>query len=153
MAQVWRWFAVCGLTVWLGGAVYAATIGYTYDSLGRVTGATYPKCVNVAYNYDDAGNRTKVSGELPPTANVDDNVTTTAGAPKTIDPRGNDTDPDRDMLTVTAVTAPASGVATFTASTVTYTPNSGFTGSDTFKYTISDGRGCTDKANVNVTVN
>jgi hypothetical protein len=35
---------------------------------------------------------------------------------------------------------------------VTYSPNSGFTGSDLFRYTVSDGRGGTATARVKVTV-
>ncbi len=66
----------------------------------------------------------------------------------------NDSDPDGDPLIVTAVGAPLHGTATITSGggKVTYTPNSGYVGTDDFIYTISDGRGGTDLATVAVTV-
>src|SRR5262249_11482335 len=54
----------------------------------------------------------------------------------------NDSDPDGDPLTVSSVTQPANGAAAVNAdNTVTYSPKAGFSGSDQFTYTISDGRG------------
>ncbi|HXT32443.1 MAG TPA: Ig-like domain-containing protein, partial [Vicinamibacterales bacterium] len=65
----------------------------------------------------------------------------------------NDTDVDGDTLSVTAVSAAAHGSVSINAdSTVTYTPNGNFFGSDSFTYTVSDGHGGTDTATVNVTV-
>lgn len=63
----------------------------------------------------------------------------------------NDSDPDGDALTITASTAPANGTATISGSSVLYTPRAGFTGSDSFSYTISDGA-LTATATVNITV-
>lgn len=63
----------------------------------------------------------------------------------------NDSDPDGDTLTITATTAPANGTATISGSSVLYTPRAGFTGSDSFTYTISDGA-LTATAAVNITV-
>lgn len=63
----------------------------------------------------------------------------------------NDSDPDGDTLTITATTAPANGTATISGSSVLYTPRAGFTGSDSFTYTISDGA-LTATATVNITV-
>jgi len=67
----------------------------------------------------------------------------------------NDTDPDNDTLTITAVTQGAHGLVAITGggSGLTYTPEADFSGADAFTYTISDGHGGTDTANVNVTVN
>ncbi|WGW02775.1 Ig-like domain-containing protein [Tropicibacter oceani] len=84
---------------------------------------------------------------------VDDASTTTVGTPVLIDVLGNDTDPDGDPLTTNGTTDPANGsVALNPDGTVTYTPDTGFTGTDTFDYTISDGNGGTDTATVTVTV-
>jgi sugar lactone lactonase YvrE len=89
----------------------------------------------------------------PPNA-VDDVATTPIDTPITINVLANDTDADGDPLTITEVTQPAAGTgsATFTASNVTYTPPTGFTGNAVFTYTINDGRGGNDTANVTVTV-
>lgn len=55
---------------------------------------------------------------------------------------GNDRDPDGDALTITAVTQPASGVVSIgpVGLVLLYTANAGFTGTDSFSYTITDGQ-------------
>ncbi|MCC7265007.1 MAG: tandem-95 repeat protein [Candidatus Latescibacteria bacterium] len=53
---------------------------------------------------------------------------------------GNDTDPDGDALTVTAVTQGAHGSVSFQPNgKITYTPNLNYRGRDIFTYTVSDG--------------
>src|SRR6185503_17232414 len=85
-----------------------------------------------------------------PIAN-DDSATTTAGSPVTINVLDNDSDPDGDAISVTAVGSALHGTTQDNGDgTVTYTPNSGYAGSDVFGYTIGDGRGGTDTATVSV---
>lgn len=82
---------------------------------------------------------------------VDDTATTVNGFPVTIPVLANDSDPDGDTLTVTSVTDPPNGTAVNNGDgTVTYTPDCGFFGIDTFNYTISDGQGGTDTGMVTV---
>ncbi len=58
-----------------------------------------------------------------------------------------------DGFDITAVTDPADGTALANADgTVSYTPDAGFTGIDSFTYTITDRTGLTDTATVNVRV-
>jgi len=65
----------------------------------------------------------------------------------------NDTDPEKDLLSVLSVTTPGHGIAVINPdSTVTYTPTTGYSGSDSFSYTMSDGNGNTSTANVDITV-
>ena len=66
----------------------------------------------------------------------------------------NDTDADLDTLTFTGVSAASveGGTVSESAGVVTYTPFSGFTGSDSFTYTIDDGWGGVVDGTVNVTV-
>ncbi len=65
----------------------------------------------------------------------------------------NDSDIDRDALSVTGATDPPNGTAVVNGdNTITYTPDAGYNGSDSFDYTVSDGHGGTDTATVNVTV-
>jgi hypothetical protein len=88
----------------------------------------------------------------PPVA-ADDTATTTKNNPVVVNVVVNDTDPDKDPLTVTAVTQPADGAAINNGDgTVTYRPRKGFTGTDGFDYTVGDGRGGSDTARVTVTV-
>ena len=66
----------------------------------------------------------------------------------------NDSDPDGNPLTVTAVSATSAnnGAVTLAAGVVTYSPPAAFTGLDQFSYTISDGRGGSATAQVVVLV-
>ena len=84
-----------------------------------------------------------------------DTATTDESTAVTIAVRANDTDADGDALTVTGVTQGANGSVVIDAATgnPVYTPNAGFTGSDTFTYTIADASGGTSSASVTVTVN
>jgi hypothetical protein len=88
-----------------------------------------------------------------PTAN-DDVATTDAGVAVTIPVRANDTDPEGTELTIGDVSSPANGgIAVNNGDgTITYTPAGGFSGSDSFTYTASDGS-LSDAATVTVTVN
>jgi len=92
-----------------------------------------------------------ITVNTPPAA-ADDATSTPQDTPKDIDVLANDTDADSDPLTVSSVTQPANGTVVNNGSNVTYTPNAGYTGIDTFTYTASDGEGGTDTAIVTVTV-
>lgn len=95
---------------------------------------------------------------------VDDSQTTDEDTAVTFDVLANDSDPDGNDLTVTAVTQPANGTAVLNPSTgsgqtITYTPNADYNSNDsagagdTFTYTVNDGHGGMATATVSVTVN
>ncbi len=64
-----------------------------------------------------------------------------------------DTDPDGDELLVGDFSQPANGTVDCTPVGVcTYTPAPDFVGVDAFEYTVSDGRGGSDRAAVTITV-
>ncbi|MGQ0699505.1 MAG: Ig-like domain-containing protein [Panacagrimonas sp.] len=68
----------------------------------------------------------------------------------------NDTDADGDTLTVTTLTKPTKGGTVVLAAgskSVLYTPKANFVGTETFKYSISDGKGGTSQATVTMKVN
>jgi hypothetical protein len=88
----------------------------------------------------------------PPVA-VADVAITSAGVPVIVAVLANDSDPDGNPITVTAVTDGSGGTVANNGSSVTYTPGAGFTGADAFSYTIADGAGGTATAPVTVTVN
>jgi Ca2+-binding RTX toxin-like protein len=83
---------------------------------------------------------------------ADDNASVDQDASVLIDVLSNDTDPDGDTLTITSVTASANGSAVIEGGSIRYTPNAGFSGSDTITYTVSDGEGGTATASVQVDV-
>ena len=92
------------------------------------------------------------AGNRPPVA-ANDTATTALNTAVTLSVLANDSDPDGDALTVTATSTPAHGSVTANAdNTVTYTPVAGYSGPDSFGYTISDGKGGTASAQVSVTV-
>ena len=67
----------------------------------------------------------------------------------------NDSDKDGDALTITSVSTPGKGTATISAGRIVYTANASTCGgtTDSFTYTISDGKGGTATATVAVTIN
>ncbi len=86
----------------------------------------------------------------PPTAN-DDTAETDMGVAVNIDVLDNDDDIDGPALSIVSVTDPAGGSVETDGLTVTYTPDPGFSGQDTFDYTIAGG-GPSDTATVTVDV-
>lgn len=82
----------------------------------------------------------------------DDAATTTASTPVAISVLANDDDPNGDALTIASFTQGGNGKVEVSGNQLVYTPNAGFTGTDTFTYTIQDANGNQDTANVTVTV-
>lgn len=99
------------------------------------------------YRVCDSGNRcgqALVSVTITPVPDApvaaDDSASTTGTTPVVINVTGNDTDVDGDLDvgSVLIVTPPLKGVATPGFGTVTYTPNPGVSGSDSFTYRVCD---------------
>ena len=94
-------------------------------------------------------------GNAPPVA-VDDAFNTPAGTARVLDVGGdllgNDSDGDDDPLSVTGYGTPLHGTlgASSDGTTLTYTPDPGHAGPDSFTYTITDGTDI-DTATVTVT--
>jgi pullulanase-type alpha-1,6-glucosidase len=77
-------------------------------------------------------------------------VATTVGAAVAITLVGSDV--DGDVLTFSVVTPPTSGVLSGVAPNLTYTPNPGFAGSDSFTYRANDGQLDSNVATVTISV-
>ncbi|MCA1727126.1 MAG: tandem-95 repeat protein [Actinobacteria bacterium] len=132
-----------------GGVTYTPTPGFsgndsfTYtvsDGNGGTDTATVRVTVNAINHAPDAqGDSLTVAQDSGAT---------------TFDPLGNDSDPDGDHLTISAVGAAAHGTASIHNSNkkLIYTPAAGYSGADSFTYTVSDGNGGTDTATVSITV-
>ncbi|MCB8979697.1 MAG: tandem-95 repeat protein [Ardenticatenaceae bacterium] len=119
---------------------------------------------NANFNGQDSFTYTISDGEFTDSATVNitvvsvndlpqailDTSATMAGQPVTINVLENDQDPiEGSSLSVTAVSVPAHGKATTNGTSITYTPNAGFIGTETFTYTLSDG---TDSVTGTITV-
>jgi VCBS repeat-containing protein len=92
----------------------------------------------------------------PPTAQAD-SYATDEDTQLTVDAPGvlaNDSDPNNDPLTAVKVSDPANGTLTLNANgSFAYTPNAGFSGTDTFTYRANDGAADSNTATVTITVN
>jgi Ca2+-binding RTX toxin-like protein len=82
----------------------------------------------------------------------DDEATTPFNTAVVIPILANDIDVDGDPLTITTATSPNGDVVINADGTVTFTPNTGFTGNAEISYSISDGNGGVDSAVVAVVV-
>jgi VCBS repeat-containing protein len=101
--------------------------------------------------YEQAFSITVINVNDPPVA-ANDIATTVEDTSVTIDVLNNDFDANGDTLTVDSVTQGTDGSVINNGNDVTYTPYLGFSGTDSFTYTISDGNGGTDTATVTVIV-
>jgi len=107
---------------------------------GMPTAAThFPVTYDIDYVrvYD-----TMPAANVAPVANADTYATSNATAKRVSAPGvlGNDTDANGDKLTASVVTQPSNGALSMaTDGSFTYTPNAGFSGSDSFTYLVSDG--------------
>jgi hypothetical protein len=86
-----------------------------------------------------------------PVAN-DDAATTPQDTNVEIPVLANDTDVDLDTLSIQSVSTASHGTVTIGGATVTYTPDAGFFGTDSFNYTVSDNNGGTDIGTVTIEV-
>jgi Bacterial Ig domain/Bacterial Ig-like domain (group 3)/Bacterial Ig-like domain (group 1) len=91
-----------------------------------------------------------------PAANDDPTYSTGVDTPLVLDAPGvlaNDTDADGDQLTASLVSPPANGTLSLNPDGgFTYTPNAGFSGTDTWTYTANDGSANSNVATVTITV-
>jgi len=131
---------------------------YTYDTVGRLTSVIYTDGSSISYIYDANGNRlsSTVAVNQSPIAS-DDSITTAFETVVDINVLSNDTDADGtiDATTVTIVANVTNGTTNINATTgaVTYTPNAGFSGTDSFTYTVNDNQSSTSNvATVSISI-
>ncbi|WP_167619889.1 Ig-like domain-containing protein [Maribellus sediminis] len=134
------------ITYTRNGAVVEET--FTYSIGDNVAGNEMFDTVRV-YVYID---------NCPPIAE-DDAISTNANTPidiPVLEDNGNgpDTDPEGDDLSVSSIDGyPSNGSVTINGDgTITYIPDEGFTGTDSFTYIVCDPSGLCDEASVTVTV-
>ena len=157
-----------------GGAAVAVTDGtvklntdgtLTFAPTANYTGAV-PAFTYIESDGHGGTATATVSGsvvDVPPIA-TDDTFTTAQGTAVAITALTNDTSPVGLPLTVTKINATAiaaggaavaidhGSVALSAAGVLTFTPTAGYSGPEAFTYTLSDGHGGTDVANVTGTI-
>ena len=129
----------------------------TFDAQGQVqdagNGGDAPSPAGGNGGADEASHLDLNGREDPPTA-VDDSVTARADTTITIPVTGNDWDPDGDPIAVDSAgigkQATHGTVDVLNGTSVSYKPDPGYSGSDSFEYTIVDPSGEGDTATVNV---
>jgi hypothetical protein len=168
-----------GGSFWSAGYVWASNVarwnGASWSALGSPTNGVNSSVYALA-SYDSGGGpglflggpfttaggmasnriaRWQCVENQPPEA-LDDTYATDEDTPIVTVPLGNDTDPELERKTVTAVTQGSLGSVQIgndpALGYVTYTPNPNANGSDSFTYTVSDPHGASDNATVWVTI-
>ena len=126
-----------------------AVVDGFYDvtvSADKTSDPTYTAAATVTYVVSNP-----IANQAP--VAVEDNAATAQGTEVQIEVLTNDSDPDGDTLLVAAVTQGANGTVVINSNgSLTHKPNTGFAGTSSFTYTISDGNGGEDTAAVFVTV-
>ena len=136
---------VDGKLVYTPAAGFEGADNFTY-TISDGKGGTDTANVTVVVSGNNGG------GNNAPDA-VNDTAAGDFGLPVTIDVLSNDTDQDGDTLTITNATNGANGTVEIVGGKLVYTPNAGFSGTDIFEYTITDGNGGSDTASVAVCIN
>ena len=148
-------------TTWVtaGSFTHAMTVtsaGVFAGNTGQATGFT----AQVDYFENTADPIADEDGTIVPVNAApvagDDGLATDQDVPLSVavasDLLGNDSDANGDALSLDSFTQPVNGVLTDNGDgTLSYTPNVGYNGVDTFAYTVTDGT-LTDTATVSVTV-
>jgi filamentous hemagglutinin family protein len=120
-------------------AGYVGTDTFTYKA-GKGEVLTDPVLVTIT-----------MTNALPAAAN--DLAVTTQGVKVIINVLSNDSDANSDPLTAALVTGPTNGTLTQNADkTFTYTPAKGFSGQDSFTYSLTDGQTGATPAQATVTI-
>ncbi|RME41302.1 MAG: tandem-95 repeat protein, partial [Caldilineae bacterium] len=137
-----------GTFTYTPNAGFTGSDSFQYTIADNDGAVSAPATVNITVN--------PAGFNLPPTA-TDDAAVTGQDTAVTINLIANDADPDGslDSTSVAIVDAPLSGsVLSNGNGTATYTPNPGFSGEDSFTYTVNDNDGATSNvATVRITVN
>ena len=135
-------------------------VGSSATMFSYLPAANYNGTDTVTYTINDGNGRTATATVTititpvndPPVA-VTDNVTTAEDAALTVDARANDSDPDGDTTSITAVGTAFHGTVVINGNgTLTYTPAANYDGTDWFNYTLTDGTGAAATGRVNVTL-
>ena len=138
-------------------AGHTVTLRYLYGMTPNVSGLVKDNSP-LALPLENATDDITVA-DLPPnslpvavddTYGADEDIILSVDAPGLL---GNDRDDDQDPLTAALVSSVSHGSLTLNADgSFSYTPAAGYTGSDSFTYSASDGQAASNTASVSITV-
>ncbi|MEU4239208.1 Ig-like domain-containing protein [Actinoplanes sp. NPDC026619] len=150
-----------GDTLRVSGTTDPAHGTVSLDATGKITylpDVAFAGSDTFSYTIDDGNGGTDTGTVSITVANAaavarPDIATAAGGTPAVITVLANDDpDPNGDPLTMTIVGVAAHGTTSIGADRrITYTPDAGFVGTDTFGYRLDDGHGGTTSATVTVT--
>lgn len=150
-----------------GSSVSDPQIGFYYglNNPGTIVSTNTDGCITAVFHSDESSNDIGWSATIscvsngatnnePNTAN--DASATPYNTPVTTNVLANDSDPEGNPMAVTIVSQSSNGIAAVNANnTVTFTPNSGFSGVTTYTYIACDNATpplCSDVTTVTITV-
>jgi len=141
------------LTLATVSGAFAGTVTYTYDDQARLASASYSDSTVICYFYDWAGNRVQYTVStsacsLPLPVATATSAYVAENSTNTTIP-ANVTGGSPTSLTVGVA---SHGTATVTGLAITYTPTTGYVGSDSFSYYATNASGNSSLATVSVTV-
>ena len=135
------------------GTAEVGESGITYSPDAEFIGTD-----SFAYTVDDGTGRS-ASATVTVTVGIndapeaaDDRVYTEEDTPILIDVLSNDIDRDGELPNITSITTPGMGSVSLVDGQIEYSPNAETSGTDRFSYTIEDGAGEQDSAEVTVVV-
>ena len=147
-------------TTALGTVTTAGSVSISGQKLSYTPAANFYGTEVITYTLTDTDGLTDTAGTLTvtvtntndgPTA-VNDTASTAANTAVTIAVLDNDTDLEADTLSINSVSPSSNGTTTISGTSIIYTPNTDFSGTDTFTYEATDTTGQTSIGTVNVTV-
>lgn len=137
--------------------IYAETITYHYDALGRLVKVDSSDFSSQSYQLDPAGNRISVgkaedAGQNSPPIAVNDAIRLRSHfSEHTLNVIDNDVDADKDRLVLQFVgSANNLFIEAISPTTLSIMTTRFVSGSTSFSYKVSDGRGGVDEARVTV---
>jgi hypothetical protein len=131
-----------------GGGDHAAFTWQREGDAVPTNGAGLIPSANLQYAF---GGTFPDATTAPPYATADI-MNVAQGSSATLDVVTNDIDANPTSLVVQSITQPANGSVTQSGRNLSYTPASGFSGTDSFTYTLRNGLNLTSTATVSVTI-
>ncbi|WP_010605258.1 Ig-like domain-containing protein [Pseudoalteromonas maricaloris] len=140
-----------------GASVDFGVVGIENNQLNYTPPAAFMGNATIQYSVTDgqggSSNSTAtvsiIANQPPQVAN---DTATSNGSKIIIDVLANDSDPEGGVLSIVSATAGQGSVAVNIDGTLSYTPKTGFEGTDTINYVVKDEFGATAEGQVNVTV-